>query len=182
MNLWWMMTSSSQCSYDELKKRKCLTLGWPELEDLNKYVRDKPNWERQFKTFVQLKGNLAYANSRKWGAAEQDLNSGVPDVFWRWLQIKKGDCIVVMETGSQMTLGQIEVRGVAQITQDAMATYRYDGAYHHAHEICHGLTWVDWDIAHFGELAKPMNSFNALTIDNSQTDVVLDALNAQEIS
>lgn len=178
MNLWWMFTSSSQCSYEELKKRQCLALGWPELDDLSKYVRDKPNWERQFKTFVQLKGNVAYNQDKSWDQKKQCLKEGVPAIFWRWLNIRKGDLIAVMETGSQMTFGQIEVRGIAQATQDGMASYNFDDSFHHAHQISSGLNWVDWDIAHHGELPKPEKSFNVLTIDNTHRNAVYEALQA----
>ncbi|EAR10293.1 hypothetical protein MED297_13757 [Reinekea sp. MED297] len=174
------MTSSSQCSYEELKRRQCLALSWSELDDLSKYVRDKPGWERQFKTFVQLRGNIAYVNDRRWGPQQQDLSTGVPDVFWRWLHIRKGDLIALMETGSQITLGQIEVLGIARVHTDAFSTYRYDSQYHHAHQVLGGLKWVDWDIKHFGELPKPEGSFNALTIDNSQIALVEEALSASE--
>lgn len=176
MKLWWFLSSSSKCRYLELKDRGCLALGWPELGSLTKYVRDKPGWERQFKTFVQLKGNIAYANDKVWQKEGHNLMTGVPDIFWRFLHIKEGDLVVVMETGSQLTLGQIEVMGIARVTKNAMVSYLYNDQYHHAHQICDGLVWRDWNRAKFGELEKPKASFNTFTDDNSQIDRVIEAL------
>lgn len=174
MNLWWLITSSVNCSYSELRQRHCLALGWREIGSLERYLRDSPGWERQFKTFVQLKGNIAYSRDKSWTDDDSAL-TGVPTLFWNFMHIQKGDFVALMETGSQLTLGRIEVRGIAQVTQNAMQSYHFNEQYHHAHEVCGGLQWVDWDIAHFGELERPHQSFKALLQDNDQLDAVRQA-------
>ena len=172
MNLWWMITSSSNCPYDQLKQRQCVALGWRELESLKRYIKPGNNWERRFKTFVQLRGNVAYSKDRRWDEQTQSMTTGVPQVFWDLLQIKQNDFIVVMETGSQMTLGRIEIRGFAKIAQDAQTSYDFKANLHHAHEACHGSIWRDWPTARFGELARPAKSFIAIHQDNDQLATV----------
>ncbi|WP_189610777.1 hypothetical protein [Saccharospirillum salsuginis] len=177
MNLWWLVTSSVYCSYSELKQRRCLALGWREIGDLERYIKEKKGWERQFKTFVQLKGNIAYPRDKRWTEEDSAL-TGVPTIFWNLLQIREGDYVAVIETGNQLTLGSIEVRGVGRVTQDAMRSYHFNEEFHHAHEVCAGLEWKDWDLAHYGELDKPSRSFKALLQDNDQLDKVDEAWGA----
>jgi hypothetical protein len=176
MNLWWLITSSGQCRYSEIKQRGCIPLGWKELGSVDKYVKDKPGWERQFKTFIQLRGNIAYQRDKTWTAEAQNMSTGVPNIFWQWLHIKQGDYVAVMETGSQLTLGNIEVMGVAEVTQDALTSYQFNEQFHHAHQVCSGLEWLDWNRAKLGELQKPKKSFKALGVDNEQLDVVIEAV------
>jgi len=176
MNLWWFISSSRHCRYDELKQRRCIALGWPELGDLSRYIKDKPGWERQFKTFSRWRGNLAYGpHSPQWTEADQHLNEGIPAVFWEFIHINVGDYIVVMETGSQITLGNIEVMGIAKVMRDALSSYHFDDQFHHAHQVCGGLQWHDWNRARHGELEKPKQSFKALLKDNEQLSQVADA-------
>lgn len=179
MDLWWLVVPSAHCSYDELKRRGCIALGWPEIGDLSRYLKDKPGWERQFKTFVQLRGNLAYQGQRHWTEDARSLD-GVPALFWRLLGIDEGDYIVLMEAGSQLSLGRTEVRGFARIHRDALASYRYEADYHHAHQVCGGLQWLDWDLAHFGELPRPEQSFRALVCDNTALETVERAWQARQ--
>lgn len=174
MNLWWLVTSSAHCSYSELKRRRCVALGWSEIGSLSRYIKDKPGWERQFKTFVQVRGNLAYSRDRRW-TEELSALTGVPSVFWNLLQIRQDDYVVVMETGSQLTLGNIEVQGFARVSSDAIANYRYDDQFHHAHQVFNNLEWRDWDRAHHGELQRPQTSFTSLLRDNDQLEAVRHA-------
>ncbi|WP_394170928.1 hypothetical protein [Saccharospirillum alexandrii] len=171
MNLWWLITSSVHCSYDELKRRQCVALGWAEIGSLEKYLKDKPGWERQFKTLVQVRGNLAYARDKRWTETASAL-SGVPSLLWSLLQMRAGDFVVVMESGNQLTLGRLEVRGITQLTEDGMTSYSFEEGVHHAHQISKGLTWVDWDRAHLGELEMPKQSFFSLLQDNEQLETV----------
>ena len=168
MNLWWLFTSNYRCSYDEIKARKCIAIGWPELESLSRYIKDKPGWERQFKTFVQLRGNLAYTTDKNWLKGDDALSTGVPNIFWNLIHIKKGDFVVVMESGNQLTLGNVEIRGIAEVTQNAITSYKYDKNYHHAHQVCDGLNWQDWNTAKFSELDKPQTSFKSILMDDDQ--------------
>jgi hypothetical protein len=174
MNLWWLITSGVHCSYDELKRRQCVALGWAEIGSLEKYLKDKPGWERQFKTLVQVRGNIAYARDKRWTESASAL-TGVPSLLWSLLQMREGDFVVVMESGNQLTLGRLEVRGITRITRDGMASYEFVENAHHAHQISEGLTWVDWDRAHNGELEMPTHSFFSLSQDNSQLDAVQHA-------
>ncbi|MEX0624373.1 hypothetical protein [Saccharospirillum sp.] len=179
MNLWWLITSSVHCSYDELKRRHCVALGWAEIGSLQKYLKDKPGWERQFKTLVQVRGNLAYARDKRWTETASSL-SGVPSLLWSLLQIRAGDFVVVMESGNQLTLGRLEVRGITRITEDGMGSYSFEEGVHHAHQISKGLNWIDWDRAHFGELPMPTQSFFSLLQDNDQLETIQLAWEQQQ--
>lgn len=171
MAMWWFITSNARCSYEELKRRRCLALGWRELGNLAGYIRDDPKWERQFKTRIQLKGNLAYPHDRQW--IEQDhAMTAVPELFWRFLNLPQHDYIVLLEAGSQMTLGKTEVFAMARLHKPAIESYRYDENYDHAHQIYDDLTWVDWDRARFGELELPRVSFKSMLQDDAQLEQV----------
>ncbi len=180
MTLWWLVTSNSECSYEELKRRECIALRWRELESIQRYIKPGNNWERRFKTFIQLRGNIAYSRGKHWNKQAQDMDNGVPSIFWKFLHIQQGDYIVAMESGSQLTLGQLEVQGFAQVTQDSMSSYQFNEDFHHSHEVCHGLHWYDWSIPHFGELQKPLTSFMAIHRDNDQLGAVQNAWQAAE--
>ncbi|WLD58625.1 hypothetical protein NFC81_02235 [Salinispirillum sp. LH 10-3-1] len=164
MALWWCITSNSRCSYEELKRRRCLALGWRDLGSLQRYIKDDPRWERQFKTRVQLKGNLAYAKDQQW----VDHGASVPELFWRFINMPAGDYIVLLEAGSQLTLGKTEVFGIARTPDRAIGCYQYDDQFDHAHQIHADLEWVDWHRARFGELNLPRVSFKSLLQDDTE--------------
>lgn len=175
MALWWFITSNARCSYEELKRRRCLALGWRDIGSLQHYIKDDPRWERQFKTRLQLKGNLAYSKDKSW----IDHGATVPDLFWQLINIQPGDFIVLLEAGSQLTLGKTEVFGIAQAPHRAIEHYHYDERYDHAHQIYTDLEWIDWQRARFGELEMPRVSFKSMLRDDSQLPSVQAAWRKQ---
>ncbi|MFN3579240.1 MAG: hypothetical protein ACK4VV_02045 [Pseudomonas sp.] len=168
MALWWCITSNARCSYEELKRRRCLALGWRELGSFQQYIRDEPRWERQFKARIQLKGNLAYPSDRQW----KEHGASVPELFWRFINIPAGDYIVLLQSGSQLTLGKTEVFGVARTPDRSIGHYIYDEKFDHAHQVYDDLNWLDWDRARCGELHLPKVSFKSLLQDDSSLEKV----------
>jgi len=172
MHLYWLMLSAESCSFNEISRRQCIAIGWPELGSLEKYVRDRPDWERRFKSYLQIRGDVAYTNSRQWQASERDFDQ-VPSIFWRMLQIKKGDLVLAVESGNELTLGRPTIRGVCRASADAINSYAYDDAYHHAHRVCPDTKWVAWDRLSMGEPSFPKQNFRTLCQDDSQIDTVM---------
>ena len=164
MALWWCITSNARCSYSELKRRRCLALGWRELGSLQPYIKDDPRWERQFKARVQIKGDLAYSTDSQW----KDHGPTVPDLFWRFINIPEGDYIVLLESGGQFTMGRTEVVGIARTPARSLDHYSFDEKLDHAHQIYSDLEWVDWNRAKCGELRLPGVSFKSLLGDDAE--------------
>jgi|GEM_PF-1560515 len=173
MNLWWLYLPSDTCSFTEITRRQCVAIGWSELGPLDKYIKDKPNWERQFKSYIQVKGDLAYSTTPRWKEKDREFDQ-IPDIFWRMLQINRGDLIVAVESGSELTLGRTVIRGIGRASQDALTSYEYEAGNHHAHTVCPDTRWFAWDRFKMGELHMPTHSFRTLCIENNQLETALD--------
>ena len=135
MNLFWLLLPSDMCSFDELQKRQCVAIGWPEIGTLEKYIRVGTNWERRFKSYVQLRGDLAYGRNPSWKKSGREFDQ-IPHIFWQLLAIEQGDMIVAVESGKEITYGRPVIRGVGQITKNALGTYCYEKQHRYAHAVC----------------------------------------------
>lgn len=174
-NLWWFHTSADRCSFNELQRRKALAFGWTELGDISRILKDKPGWERQFKTYLQVKGDMVFHGDNKWRDGDRNLDS-VPSIVWQFFQIQQGDLVAVIETGNQLTLGRPEVRGIGQIQQNAMTSYRFESDQNHGHCIGGSVNWMEWDSAHMGELPLPKTSFRVICQDNEGLEIAENAI------
>lgn len=176
MNLWWLYTRHDTCGFSEIEQRSCIPFSWSEIGNIGKYVKDKPNWERQFKTYVQIKGDLAYSNDANWQLENRDFDR-VPELFWKFLHIKAGDIIVCIESGSQKTLGKPVERGIGLVTQDGFASYDYKDQFSYAHSVCKNTRW--FSLEHWSKslaLEMPKQSFFILSQDNSQMALAQDII------
>lgn len=169
MKLWWLNLQADVCPFNDFAKRQSISIGWPELETLEKQINSKSYSERRFKSYIQIKGDIAYARNPKWKGGERSFDN-VPHVFTQLLSIEKGDLIIALELGNEKNFGRPAIRGIAQASQDAFGTYSYDKAHHHAHTVCPGTVWTPWQRSTMGELRLPNISFNALCVENSQLD------------
>lgn len=172
MKLWWLNTPYGKCSLRELKMRSAVCLGWTELGPLNRYVKDKPGWERQFKTFVQIKGDIAYRSSEKWKNSQREFDQ-VPNVFWQLLSIKKDDLIITLETGNPYTRGTPIISAIGQAGSDALKSYQFNDSFTYGHSVCDDTNWLEWDSMRYNDFSLPANSFLGLTIDEFQLDYAL---------
>ncbi|MGH1439532.1 MAG: hypothetical protein ACRBBR_05425 [Cellvibrionaceae bacterium] len=173
MDMYWLLLNTNACSFAEIQKRQCIAIAWPELGTLEKYIREKPDWERQFKGYLQIRGDLAYGRESSWMNVDRHFDQ-VPDIFWQLLKIKKGDIVVAVESGNELTFGRPVIRGIARINHDAIHHYQYNEKYHHAHSVCPKTTWFPWDNFTMGELQMPHTNFRALLADNEQIHQVME--------
>ncbi|AJQ97331.1 hypothetical protein [Gynuella sunshinyii] len=182
MKLWWLMTHRPECSYAQLKQRGCLAIYWKDLGSLERYIRVRNGWERQLKTYIQVKGDVVFGQNPKWRKDYRELDQ-VPQAFMNFLSIKAGDLVIALEAGAATQLGRTEAFGVAEVTQDTLNSYRYDDRFDYAHCGSHGLIWHDWDRIHFGEPKLPKKPFISVTEDNGQelerARQALDYINAR---
>jgi hypothetical protein len=180
-NLWWFHTSAERCSFSELKRRKALAFGWSEFGDISRIIKDKPGWERQFKTYIQVKGDVVYHGDSKWRDGDRNFDQ-VPSIFWQLLEIKQDDLVAVIESGNQLTYGRPVVRGVGQFKQDAIKSYNFDENAKHGHSVGENIQWLDWDAAHMGELQPPKGTFRVICQNNDGLELALQALHQAEVA
>jgi len=176
MNLWWFYTRADTCSFTQMQERSSIPFGWSETGDIQKYIRNKPNWERQFKTFIQVKGDLAYVNDNSWHLNDRNLDM-VPELFWKLIQIKKDDLIICIESGSAQTMGKPWISGIGQVIRDASLSYHYNPAYTNAHSVCEGIEWKSMGHLHKNyPIELPKQDFFILYEDKEQIKQAHDLL------
>ena len=166
MKLWWLMIHRPDCSYEQLKQRSCLAMRWKELGSLDRHIRQRPGWERQLKTYIQVKGDVVFNHNPQWRKDYRDMDQ-VPQAFINFLSVKAGDLIIALEAGAATQLGRTEAFGVAEATDDAVSSYQYDDNHAYAHSASHGLVWHNWDRIHFGEPKLPKKMFISITEDEN---------------
>lgn len=185
MNLWWFYTRNDTCSFNQMRERSSIPFGWSEIGDIQKYIKNKANWERQFKTFIQVKGDLAYVNDNSWYLNYRDLNM-VPGLLWQILQIKKDDLIICIESGSAQTMGKPKISGIGQVTTDAILSYRYNPAFSYAHSVCEGIQWKSMDHLHKSlPIQLPKQDFFILYKDDeqiNQAQILIHELNDEVVT
>lgn len=131
MNIWWLATAQNDgyCSYNELKYRKILAQGWPQLGDLSVLLPLTKNEEQFQETINNLVESVynGFKDSRNPGRIILNL-----------LKIQKNDLVLCTEGRT--------VKGIAKITSEP--NYRYDdggGQHEYAQTIFSVTDWVDWD-------------------------------------
>jgi hypothetical protein len=134
MNTWWLAIDKNHTSYEELKSRKVVAQGWPQVGDLRTLcpLATNPAQEVLVKNVVGELATLHFGEgSEQIGRARK--------VMWNLLQIRRGDLVVGIE-GTR-------VRGICQVGSDATASYRYDpsGQYNYAQTVCADAQWIDWN-------------------------------------
>lgn len=134
MATWWLAIDRQYTSYDELKHRKMVAQGWPDLGNLLTLCPLVQGGERN--AFIDAVGALeriAYGNS-----------SHAARVTWDLLSMKAGDLVVGIEGTS--------VKGICELRVNGWESYRYQSpeAYNHAQTIGFPVDWVDWNPQVFG--------------------------------
>lgn len=142
MNIWWSAIDLVHASYEEMKHRKVVAQGWCNLGNLSLLRAFVPDMKNHFIEVVQLVGDAAYLDRSLW--ANQDrANTRAPTVMWNLMNVCAGDLVVAIE-GTR-------VRGLCEVTQDALTSYRYQPAWEYAQTIGFPVDWVDWNVQRFGE-------------------------------
>jgi len=178
VNLWWIHLSSEQCSFNEVTNRQCIPIGWSELNSLERHIKNIPHWERRLKSYIQLKGDVAYSKNASWKDIERNFEE-VPEVFVRMLSIKRNDLIIAIESGHELHAGRPTIKGIARVTEDAFSSYQYNSNFRHAHSVCPNTQWLTLDSFHMSELNIPYLSFRTLCSETSQ---LKDAISSWQIA
>lgn|SRR5574337_48715 len=134
MTTWWLAIDRRYTSYNELKYRKVIAQGWPDLGNLTTLCAlAKANEEETFKSVVKALDSIGYGTI-----------SAADKVMWNLFNLRIGDILVGVE-GTR-------VKGVCQLTKNAWESYQYHSpeAYDYAQTIGFPVEWIDWDPAVFG--------------------------------
>lgn len=136
MTLYWLPIdkNNNHSSYEEIKFRLVVAIGWKNLGCLQCLKKDNPAFEKQsFKKLISLFGNRVYSGKSWWENADKEY---APDIFWNFFNIKNGDILIAIE-GTQ-------VKGFCQIIDNVKLEYLWQECYEYAHCIAKCIKWVDW--------------------------------------
>jgi hypothetical protein len=96
MKIYWLALDKNgkHTSYEEIKHRKVIAIGWRSLGDLNSLTNDAIQKDKtSFKQVVSIFGDVAYKNKRWW----DNDKKYVPEIFWKLFHIKQDDIIIAVE-------------------------------------------------------------------------------------
>jgi len=141
MEVWWLATSKNDghCSYNELKYRKVLAQGWPEIGDISAFesILDKSAGANDVK-FIELINQMVEFVYEGWNDTR---NPG--RILSNLIRFKEGDLVVCTE-------GR-EVKGIARVGKNPK--YKFDdgsGLYNYAQTMYPVTEWKDWNNAIVG--------------------------------
>jgi hypothetical protein len=134
MRTWWLAMDKDHTSYEELKSRKVVAQGWPQVGDLRTLCPLAAHPD-QMDLVKKVVGELATLH---FGKGSKQIRRA-RKVMWNLLQIRRGDLVVGIE-GTR-------VRGICQVGSDATASYHFDstGQYEYAQTVCSSAEWIDWN-------------------------------------
>jgi hypothetical protein len=140
MNIWWLALDLKFTSYEELKHRKVIATGWPQIGDLRTLcpLAKNPANASLFTDVIRELACIAYGNT--------DRNiERAQKAIWPLLQVRKNDLVVGIEGTT--------VRGICRADKDAPDSYYYDasGFYDYAQTICAPVDWKEWNSALLGD-------------------------------
>jgi len=141
MKVWWMTINRAMGnSYQNLKDRKVIAQGWPNLGDLSSLVTDFEKYLPDGSSEFEKRLQVIISKSRYKEEAEnppQALRN-----FFNLFSIASGDLVVAFHSAQ----GQGEVMGICQTEQNAWESYRHDNLslYDYAQTVCYPVNWVDW--------------------------------------
>lgn len=134
MAVWWLAIDRTYTSYLELKYRKVVAQGWPDLGDLAGLCPLVGSGNQvEFTNAVACLENIAY------GAATHAAR-----VMWNLLSIEQDDLVVGIEGTT--------VKGICQLQQNGWESYRllFPESYNYANTIGFPVVWNDWNQQTFG--------------------------------
>lgn len=139
MNVWWLATSAKDgdSCYFELKQRKVLAQGWPEIGDLTDFIRlhtNQSSLERKLHNLIEE----IYPNKNK--QSDKHREKSIVNL----LRIKPEDIIVICEG--------INVKGLAKVTEPLI--YSFNNNYEYAQQVGPVKEWKDWDSIKVGKAPK----------------------------
>lgn len=160
MNIWWLATSAKDnyCSYEELKQRKVLAQGWPEIGDLTSLIKSKPNKDNLKNTICNFIAQQYPQKTNCTHCARSIVNL--------LMDIKVGDIVAICEG--------INVKGFAKVTKSL--EYSYDNNYEYAHQVGIVTEWKNWDSSKVGQAPKiPGQGPKGIEHCNNDAQKIIDA-------
>jgi predicted Mrr-cat superfamily restriction endonuclease len=137
VNVWWLAIDRSKgyASFEELKRRKVIAQGWPDLGDMTRFLDENANTEPG--TVVTKLTERLRANYPD-DIPQQQLPANLYNFFFG---IKSGDLVVGIEG--------MNVRGICEIPE--ACSYCYEPKTHEGKEqnYAHGrgpVRWIPWEI------------------------------------
>jgi len=162
MNTWWLAIDRQCTSYLELKHRKVVAQGWPDLDDLKTLCPLVAN-PTNSGLFQQVVGELEMIVYR---------SSKSPNIMWNLMRIQTDDLVIGIE-------GTV-VKGICQMAKNGWESYHYDyrGVYSYAQTVGFPVEWIDWDPIIFGFVpTPPAQSVSGIAGLVNQHQAVVDAWN-----
>ena len=139
MATWWLAIDRQYTSYDELKHRKIVAQGWPDLGNLLTLCALVGAGDRNtFMQTVTALERIAYGNS-----------THAARVMWDLLSMRAEDLVVGIEGTT--------VKGICQLKENGWDSYQHHSpeAYNYAQTIGFPVEWIDWDVHVFGFTPVP---------------------------
>ena len=118
MNVWWLALDLDWTSYDEIRTRRVIAQGWPQIGDLSDLLLLAAEEEKRSEFEEEIRRRCR----RVYGPDSAEIQRA-PSVMWNLFRVDEGDLLVAIE-GTR-------VRGVVEAISDGRATYCYDARYHY---------------------------------------------------
>ena len=142
MPTWWLAIDRNQenTSYEELKRRKVVAQGWPDLGDLLPLCPLVGTGDKD--TFVQevdVRARGAYVNTPR--------VTRVSGIMWNLLSMEAGNLVVGIEGTT--------VKGICELEKNGWESCQHHSGYNYAQTIGFPIEWIDWDADVFGFTPTP---------------------------
>jgi len=135
MKIYWLALDKNgkHSSYEEIKHRKVIAIGWRNLGNLNTLTNDTIQKNgKSFKKIVSILGDVAYKDKLWW----DNDKIYVPGIFWKLFNIKEDDIIIAIEGTN--------VKGFCRVDENVRLQYAWMDCYEYAHSIASCVEWIDW--------------------------------------
>lgn len=160
MATWWLAIDKNYTSYAELKHRKIIAQGWPDIGNILTLCPLVPKGSRAvFESVIDELEKIFYGSK-----------SHAARVLWDLLNMQVGDIIVGIEG--------ITVKGICELSKNGWESYIHTApeTYNYAQTIGFPVEWVDWDINIFGfSPTPPSKSVQGVAGLQNESQKVIDA-------
>lgn len=139
MDVWWLALDTEYTSYLELKRRRVIAQGWPQVGDLSALVplagtpANSPEFDGKFRQLA----------ASTYGPGARDFFRSTK-MMRKFLGVRQGDLFVGIE-------GR-RVKGICQLERSVRDTYRLDDVrkFNYAQTYGYPVDWIDWNPAILG--------------------------------
>jgi len=160
--VWWVSLATEFVTYRQVKVRKVVAQGWPQLGDLSDIVglASDPDNRSQFETVIRERAAEVYGSS----SVELDR---APGSLWRLLRIQAGDLVVAAQGTT--------VVGLAQVPRSGWEAYQFEERFSYAQAVGGPVEWIDWSfVTHGPSPAAPRRLLGVKAIGEAR-ERILDA-------